>query len=127
MVHLLVVVAVVGGLRLVAMDLDRQAVDVDGDLAQTMATAIARNRRPAISATAFCSTRRLAGWLSISSRRDSVGCEGRCCPWSSAAVPAASEMATRSTGSKRSASASSWSRQPWPYSTSTVRSSSASG
>jgi hypothetical protein len=39
MVHLLVVVAVVGGLRLVAMHLDRQAVDVDADLAQTMAAA----------------------------------------------------------------------------------------
>jgi hypothetical protein len=39
MVHLLVVVAVVGGLRLVAMDLDWQAVDVDADLAPAVAAA----------------------------------------------------------------------------------------
>ena len=56
-------------------------------------------------------------------RRDSVGCEGRCPALPSGAVPARSAVASRSAGSSRSSVASLWSRRPCPASSSSVRAS----
>lgn len=53
--------------------------------------------------------------------RDSVGCEARPCDASSGLRPEAELTASRKAGSSLSASASSWSRQPWAASRTLVR------